>query len=322
MRLTIFCLFVILPCLLSGQFAPGAGLPGSTAIPEDSPGFQSWAREISVERGFQQINDTALGKASFGAPEEGLGPPDRKVVSLGDAGTATLFFDPPIADGEGFDFAVFENGFPAGENYFLELAFVEVSSDGVYFHRFPAVSLTDTLVQIGPFDLLEAEKLNQLAGKYEVGYGTPFDLEELPDDPGVDKRYISHVRLVDVVGSLDSALASRDSQGRKINDPWPTAFESSGFDLDAVGAIHLAAPTFVREVRPPDFRIFPNPVRQGQRVRISPGNKRIRIHSVAGNVVFTGQVVEELDTQTWPTGLYLVLEEGSSARPHKLMIVP
>ncbi|MFN6048554.1 MAG: T9SS C-terminal target domain-containing protein, partial [Bacteroidota bacterium] len=47
------------------------------------------------------------------------------VVSLGDGGIATLTFDPPITNGDGFDFAVFENTFL---DTFLELAFVEVST--------------------------------------------------------------------------------------------------------------------------------------------------------------------------------------------------
>ena len=44
--------------------------------------------------------------------------------------------------------------------------------------------------------------------------------------------------VVDVVGSIDPAYATYDSQGHAINDPWPTAFASSGFDFDAVGVLH------------------------------------------------------------------------------------
>ena len=60
---------------------------------------------------------------------------------------ATVTFASPIYNGEGPDFAVFENGFdiddeydPTGVLHFLELAFVEVSSDGENFFRFPAVT--------------------------------------------------------------------------------------------------------------------------------------------------------------------------------------
>jgi hypothetical protein len=44
------------------------------------------------------------------------------------------------------------------------------------------------------------------------------------------------VRIVDVVGSL--TLGSVDSLGNVVNDPYPTAFASGGFDLDAVGVLH------------------------------------------------------------------------------------
>ena len=61
------------------------------------------------------------------------------MVSLGKGGSITLSFDPPVSNGDGWDFAVFENGF---EDTFLELAYVEVSSDGVVFVRFDNASLT------------------------------------------------------------------------------------------------------------------------------------------------------------------------------------
>jgi hypothetical protein len=39
------------------------------------------------------------------------------------------------------------------------------------------------------------------------------------------------------VGTLLPSHARRDSLGNVINDPWPTPFESSGFDLDAVAVL-------------------------------------------------------------------------------------
>jgi len=82
-------------------------------------------------------------QASFGDESEALGVAEGNsvdVLSLGDMGQATLTFDVEIEDGEGWDFAVFENSL---DDTFLELAFVEVSSDGEDFYLFPAVSLTD-----------------------------------------------------------------------------------------------------------------------------------------------------------------------------------
>jgi hypothetical protein len=58
----------------------------------------------------------------------------------------------------------------------------------------------------------------------------------------LDVTRITHVRIIDVVGAIDPAFGRLDSSGRIINDPWPTAFSSSGFDLDAVGVLHQAVP--------------------------------------------------------------------------------
>jgi hypothetical protein len=60
---------------------------------------------------------------------------------------------------------------------------------------------------------------------------------------GLDINNVTHVRLVDVVGSL-SGHQSKDVAGKTINDPYPTNFASGGFDLDAIGVIHQNAGAF------------------------------------------------------------------------------
>ncbi|REK12020.1 MAG: hypothetical protein DWQ37_13460 [Planctomycetota bacterium] len=227
----------------AGPYAPAAGQPGSTAIAADSPAFVGWASSVaSLVRGPIDAADPGGELASFGVASNALGPADATIstpgpiVSLGDGGHITLSFDAPIVDGPGFDFAVFENGF--GDE-FLELAFVEVSTNGIDFARFASVSLTQTATQIGSFGTIDTTNLDNLAGKYRVGFGTPFDLSALAGvSPHVDVNDVRFVRLIDVVGSLDPTLGTQDSLGNAINDPYPTAFSSGGFDLDAVGVIH------------------------------------------------------------------------------------
>jgi hypothetical protein len=132
------CFFLcLLAAPLHGQFAPGAGEPGTTAIPADSSIFINWATQCSVDRGPQDITAPELGLATAGEADDGTGPSDGRTVSLGDGGTATLTFEYPVADGPGWDFAVFENGFSSFGGYFLELATVAVSSDGINFVPFP-----------------------------------------------------------------------------------------------------------------------------------------------------------------------------------------
>ncbi len=153
------------------------------------------------------------------------------IVSLGDSGTLTLTFPAPITDGPGADFAVFENAFA---DTFLELAFVEVSSDGATFVRFPNHCLEtnwiDTYTETNASD---ATAYGGLAGKTTQGYGTPFDLRVLAGTPGVDVRRVTQVRIVDIPGDGSEI----DSYGNPIYDPMPT-WGSGGFDLDAVGVLH------------------------------------------------------------------------------------
>ena len=155
------------------------------------------------------------------------------VVSLGEGGTITLGFDATLMDGNGYDFAVFENGF--GDNY-LELAFVEVSSDGVHFIRFDTASLVST--PKGAYGTLDPEQLEGFAGKYRVGFGTPFDLGWLKARPEVrsgivNLSQIKSIRIVDIVGDG----RNRDSFGHVIYDPYPTT-GSAGFDLEAIGLLN------------------------------------------------------------------------------------
>ena len=222
------------------SYAPPAEQSGTTAIPSSSPLFVNWASNAIIERGFINIEDPlAIDKgsnyASFGTDTNAVGMADNSIVSLGDAGEAILTFESPITNDIGYDFAVFENSF---SDTYLELAFVEVSSDGVNYFRFPSHSETQTQTQVGGFGNLDATYLYNLAGKYREAFGTPFDLDEIDDDPLLDKNNITHVKLIDVVGSINPTYGSYDSQGNIINDPFPTPFYSSGFDLDAVGVIN------------------------------------------------------------------------------------
>lgn len=247
---------VLMGTAWAGPYPPGAGRPGSDAVPRDDARIKGWASGVAAfTRGPMDISLPGLGVTTYGVPESALGPSDVgepeqqpepgssgpfQVVSLGDGGSITLTFSPPLADGEGPDLAVFENSF---RESFLELAFVEVSSDGVNFFRFPAVSLTPTMRQATMNTAIDPTNLHNLAGKHRARNGTPFDLRELSAHTaaGLNLQHVTHVRIVDVVGSLNPAYGSQDSLGNWVNEAWPTAFENGGFDLDAVAALNVAA---------------------------------------------------------------------------------
>ena len=214
-------------------YPAAAGQPDSTAVGWDDPRFVGWATGYvdPVEYGADVLD-------TWRTPELALGPAGTEttdVVTLGNGGQITLTFDPPIADGPGSDLVVFENGH---NDTFLELAFVEVSSDGVHFARFDSVYLGDQPVaQYGAHD---TSLFEGMAGKYRLGYGGPFDLAHLQYRPGVqeglvDLSRITYVRIVDIIG--DGQV--RDSFGHAIYDPTPTT-SSGGFDLDAIGVLNAA----------------------------------------------------------------------------------
>jgi hypothetical protein len=189
-------------------------------------------------------------------------------------GEITLTFAAPIQNGPGYDLAVFENGFlsanttPGGSiegQMFCELAYVEVSSDGVHFARFPSVSLTPGPPT--PFNTIDIANIYNLAGKHPNSgtkcYGTPFDLSDLSDHPlvfsgVVNLNNINYVKIVDIPGCGDSlapAAAGWADNAVKFIDPttWPDwdyytadhpifdawqTYKTGGVDLDAVGVLH------------------------------------------------------------------------------------
>lgn len=242
-----------------------------------NPIFRGWATAVVSY-------EPAPGLAGvWSDPSMALGPvtgSNMDIVSLGHLnqdqlsqglppGRITLSFDVPIRDGKGYDFAVFENGFTSSANtemgsvagqMFAELAFVEVSSNGLDFVRFPSVSLTPEL--LGRYGTIEISNVYNLAGKHPnangVCTGTPFDLKDVADDPAVaaglvDLNDIRYVRIVDIPGSGDfQDQAARHIEpatwpnwnlykgNHPIYDAWdPSAAPdpSGGFDLEAIGVL-------------------------------------------------------------------------------------
>lgn len=206
---------------------------------------------------------------SLGPPQgAGLFAGSLHVADLGAGGSLTLGFDVEICDGPGADLIVFENAFYAAGAWscWAELCFVEVSSDGAAFARFPALfaggsgllpmgccqnlaGITPVLAHpallpgVDPFDPCQAG-------------GDAFDLADLGDDPlvkggKVDLGRIRYVRLVDIVSG-----AAKDARGRVVYDPGPSA------DVDAVAAVQHrgnqapGAPRVAVAALPGEIRIY------------------------------------------------------------------
>ena len=310
-KIVFIWIMALVPAALWAQFAPASCFPGTTAMHADSSAFVAWATGCTVERGLMRINKPNLGYASFGEEALVAGVPGGTydVVSLGDGGSATVTFASPIYNGEGPDFAIFENGLHPDTDstmtmYFLELAFVEVSSDGEHFFRFPAVTAVPYDKQVGGFDAMNPAQIHNFAGKYEAFYGTPFDLDEVEDNPLLNKNKVTHVRVIDVIGNINPEYATYDSEGHPVNDPWPTGFETGGFDLDAIGVIHDEAHNAVSDFGEDAVSVYPNPV--VDKLYIKGDNvQSVEVYNLVGQQVMTS-ANEVLDLSNLTEGVYFV----------------
>ena len=300
------------PILPLWLFSGRVGTEGCEAIAANDTAIVAWATACTVVRGSQNLTNPTAPVVTYGEEADAVGAATNStmdVVSLGDGGMATVTFAKPIVNGEGPDFAVFENSF---DDYFLELAFVEVSSDGERFVRFPATSLTQTARQI--VSRVDATYINNLAGKYRVGYGTPFDLAELADSTGLDINNITHVRVVDVVGSIDPQYATYDAYGHMVNDPFPTISYSAGFDLDGVAVLHQGTEG-IDDVTAAEVSVYPNPVVDRLTISGAAGSEAV-LYDMTGRQLASWQIVsdrQQVDTESLKAGIYL-LRIGSTSQ--------
>ena len=296
-----------------GPFCGVVGTTGCTAIAYNDNRIKAWATGCTLVLGSQNLSDPSAPVVTYGTADEAVGAASTStmdVVSLGDGGSATLTFEKPIANGDGYDFAVFENSF---NDYFLELAFVEVSSDGERFVRFPATSLTQTARQIT--SSVDPTYINNLAGKYRVGYGTPFDLNELRDSAGLDINNITHVRIIDVVGSIDPELGTYDAFGHIINDPFPTITYSAGFDLDGIAVLNQKTERIELAENGVQMSVYPNPATDRICVTLENlENIDATLFDMSGRAVKTLTLRNgdnTIDISTLQNGIYLIRVAGS-----------
>jgi hypothetical protein len=260
MRATFFV--VSLAILLPAAVAQAGIYSGPTdtthpidpAIPSNSPLFVEWANAIRpLGSGPSDTHFAPRGSISISTTGfNSLGDLDATQIANGvSPGYLTVTFPTGIGNGAGADFAVFENGFvfPSLPYLFAELAYVDVSTNGVDFARFPSISTNTTYAgTFGPaFAGYDMTNVYNLAGKHAGNYGTPFNLDDLLLDPvvlsgAVNLNNIQFVRLFDIPGN-GSFL---DSQGNGILDNWMTT-GTGGFDFrlpagKGVGVLNTAVP--------------------------------------------------------------------------------
>lgn len=207
------------------------------AIAASDGRFQEWANFIDPTRTSFAPRGSAVINQSGGF--NSLGDLDATQIANGiSPGFLTVTFPTGIRNGAGHDFAVFENGFTFGTNangvpgLFAEFAYVDISSNGVDFARFNAISRnTGPIAGSEAFAGYDVRQVYNLAGKHAAGFGTPFDLAELSSHALVtggllDLDNIQFVRIFDIPGNG----AFLDSLGNPIRDNWLTT-GTGGFDF-------------------------------------------------------------------------------------------
>jgi len=230
-------LFSILSVILfgsaCGMLEEGQGPSGQAG---DLPlaGEAGWAVEVvQVELG----EDGGFGAGNLPGvvlgPSNGAGDGTQgtDVLSLGVGGSITLSFGSEgcVVDRGGDDLVVMENVFFVGgdpANRFIETGRVALSRDGVNFVEFPT-SVNDAL---NPGD---SNRYPGFAGREAVYPGTDpnetggdrFDLANLPP-PGLN--WARYIRITDTAGDPQDP-----------GDLVGPGYGKSGFDLDAVAALHF-----------------------------------------------------------------------------------
>jgi hypothetical protein len=217
---------------LTWSLVPAILLLAAVAPPDTTEAPKSPEPDPYVDRvvSFEPGAGGGFGKDRL--PKAVLGPPHgggklragTDVVSLGNDGVIVLeFVDNEVFDGPGPDLIVFENPMlqDPGDNPdlgFFELAKVEVSLDGVNWTVFPFDTGTRKGCA-GHHPVLANPDDNDLSPTdSEKAGGDPFDLADLKLES------IRFVRITDL--------------GNKLG-----ANGTTGFDLDAVAAVHSRAPS-------------------------------------------------------------------------------
>jgi hypothetical protein len=131
------------------------------------------------------------------------------------------------------------------------------------------------------------------------------------------------VRIIDVVGNIQPEWRSEDALGHPINDPWPTAFETGGFDLDAVGVIHNQNNTDVVQFdEKVDFLLYPNPLQSQLFFESDQVISEFSVHEINGKQLFQASDTKSVvvETECWSKGLYVVkVQMGSNIQIAKLV---
>ena len=121
------------------------------------------------------------------------------------------------------------------------------------------------------------------------------------------------MKIIDVIGSIDSNFCNYDQYLNKINDPFPTPFPSSGFDLDAVGVINQGPLNIILENSEnilENFRVI-NGMVVFDLKSVQKADFKVEIFDLSGKIIFQKnfknnlEATQNIDIQSFKNGIYL-----------------
>src|SRR5690606_30680570 len=112
-----------------------------------------------------------------------------------------------------------------------------------------------------------------------------------------------------------------DSFGNKINDLFPTPFNSGGFDLNAVGVIHEYNNLSLQKEHL-DFSIYPNPSRGIIKLQWNNGSiEEIRVVNLLGKEIFKEKEINSSSFQLeLQRGMYFLSVKSGNVVTKKVII--
>ena len=158
--------------------------------------FVAWAKAAEIDRGPQEIGNDTLGLVTSGIDSFALSKAgENPCVSLGDGGSAILQFEYTIRNGEGPDFAVFENSFDTYRANLGEGFGILAPHCKLWFHNLEDVTYLKNLKPL-ELEILLAQIDWEICGIYAQKFHLP------------EKQSLEHLRMLIKVQALALNLES------------------------------------------------------------------------------------------------------------------
>ena len=140
-------------------------------------------------------------------------------------------------------------------------------------------------------------------------------MDDLAGYTNLNTNQITHIRIVDAVGSINPHYGTTDRYGKIINDPYPTDFASGGFDLGGVAILNGWTPSGISENNHLQINVYPNPCTDFVMIDNQEGKSAI-LYNALGQVIMNFTISnsqEKISMKDLNSGVYY-LQVGTSMK--------